>query len=143
MIKEIIMCVLGTIGFSITMKAPKNTIIYIAVGSLITASIERLLSAKYGDFTACLSAMITLSIFCEIIARIIKEPTTIILMPSTIPLLPGSSIYYTMFYAIENNKPLLAKYASSTLSAGLGIALGAVISSTFVKIILSFKKHKK
>lgn len=138
---QIVMCIIGTLAFAITMKAPKHTLIYIAIGSLISATIERTLSRYTNDFFSCLAAMIALSLFCEIIARIIKEPTTVTLMPSTIPLLPGSAIYYTMLYAINGEKDLMLKSALSTLMAGLGIALGAVISSAAMKIFLTLKKN--
>ena len=71
-----------------------------------------------------------LFLFCEITARITKQPTTVILTPAVIPLLPGSSIYYTMLYAIQGNGKLTTQYAKSTLYAGLGIAMGAK-SETF------------
>ena len=140
---QILTCVLGTIGFAVTMRAPRKTLLYIAIGGLISAGIERTLSIFFNDFISCLIAMIVLSLYCEIIARIIKSPTTVTLMPSTIPLLPGSAIYYTMFWAINGNKELMIKYATSTLLAGLGIALGAVIASTIVKFILLFRKMNK
>lgn len=139
---QIICCTLGTLAFAITMKAPKHTMIYIAIGGLITAGIERGLSLQTNDFFSCFTAMVVLSIFCEITARMIKEPTTIILIPSTIPLLPGSSIYYTMLYAINGDSRLMKSYAYSTVLAGLGIALGAVLSSAIVKIIFVLKKKK-
>lgn len=139
-ILQIIMSVTGTIAFAVTMKAPKDTLKYIAAGSILSAATERILSLYTNDFFACLTSMIALSLFCEIIARIIKEPTTVIIMPSTIPLLPGSSIYYTMLYAIDGEKELMLNYANATLFAGLGIALGAVISSAAVKIFLTAVK---
>lgn len=138
---QILYCVLGTLGFAITMKADKHTLVYIAIGALIAAGIERTLSIYTNDFISCLSAMMAISLYCEVLARIIKEPTTVILMPSVIPLLPGSAIYYTMLYAINGEKDLLIKFALSTIMSGLGIALGAVISSAIIKIILSGKSE--
>lgn len=143
LIIQILTCVLGTIGFAVTMKVPKKTLIYIALGGLISAGIERTMSLFFNDFISCLAAMIILSFYCEIISRIIKSPTTVTLMPSTIPLLPGSSIYYTMFWAINGDKELMSSYASSTLLTGLGIALGAVISTAVVKFILIFRSELK
>lgn len=142
MITEIICCIIGTIGFSIIMRVPKKSLIFIAVGAAVTATIERMLFGLYGEFAACLIAMVCLSFYCELIARIIKIPTTVILMPSTIPLLPGSSIYYAMLYAAQSDAKLFAEYAKGTLYAGLGIALGAVISSTIVRIITFYKISK-
>ena len=103
MIKQIIFCTIGSTFFAISMKVPKNCIYLVFIGSLITASIERMLSDYYGELIACCIAMICLVFFCELISRVKKLPSTVILMPSTIPLLPGSSIYYTMMYAITSD----------------------------------------
>lgn len=132
---------MGTLAFSVTMHVPKKDLSYIAAASTISSAVERFLSGFYGDFTACLLAMICISFFSEIIARKIKEPATVILMPSTIPLLPGSSIYYTMFYAVQSNRQLMLSYGKSTLFTGLGIALGAVISSTIIKMINNYRSN--
>lgn len=142
MIIQIICCIIGTIGFSIIMKVPKKSLIFVVPGAAITATAEHILSGLYGEFAACMIAMICLSFYCELIARIIKTPTTVTLMPSTIPLLPGSSIYYAMFYAAQSDTKLFVSYAKSTLYAGLGIALGAVISATIVQIITFYRKNK-
>lgn len=141
MVIEIISCVLGTIAFSIIMRVPKNNLIIVAVGSTISSAVERTITGFYGDFAGCLISMVCLSFYCELMARTFKIPTTVVLMPSTIPLLPGSSIYYAMFYAIQSNSNLFIRYIKSTLYAGLGIALGAVISSSIIKII-SFYRRK-
>ncbi len=143
MIKEIICCVAGTMFFAVTMKAPKNTLIYIFAGSIITSIIERILNSFYGDLTACFLAMLCLVMYCELAARILKIPVTVILMPSTIPLLPGSSIYYTMLYAISSNTDNALRYAKATVSSGLGIALGAIVSSIFIKLTVAVEKSLK
>lgn len=139
MIFKILYCIIGTLAFSITMKAPKKSLIFIIIGAAISSTVESVLSEFYSDFISLLMAMICLSFFCELMARILKIPTTVLLMPSTIPLLPGSSIYYAMFYAIQSDTHQFTAYAKSTLYSGLGIALGAVISSTIIKIINHYR----
>lgn len=140
MIYKIILCTMGSAAFAVTMKAPKNVLPLIIIGAVISAATEITLSSYYGEFFACLAAMICLTFYCEATARILKTPATVILLPAMIPLLPGSSIYYTMFYAIQSNKKLFTEYAESTFLAGLGIALGAVISSTVINIINYYRK---
>ena len=139
LIIQIISCVFGTFAFAVTMKAPKKSLIFISVGALISTSIERILSRYTDDFFTCFIAMLVLSLYCEIIARIIKEPTTITLVPSTIPLLPGSAIYYTMLSLINGDMAGAKSYGKSTILTGLGIALGAVISSTIIKAIYKIR----
>ena len=128
MIKQIIFCTIGSTFFAISMKVPKNCIYLVFIGSLITASIERMLSDYYGELIACCIAMICLVFFCELISRVKK-------LPSTIPLLPGSSIYYTMMYAITSDNVKFMHYAKSTILTGLGISLGAVIATITVKLL--------
>lgn len=140
MILKIIFCVIGSLAFAVTMKVPKKSILFVAVGAFISAAVENLLTDFYGNFVACLAAMVCLSFYCELTARILKQPTTVILMPSAIPLLPGSAIYYAMFYAIQSNTGLFTHYAKITLFTGLGIALGAIISSTLVKVINYYRE---
>lgn len=117
------------------MNAPVKSLIYILIGSTITAAGENIMVKRYNEFIACMTAMLALFIFCEIAAKLTKQPTTVILLPSTIPLLPGSAIYYTMLYAIHGSRELMMSYAKLTLFAGLGIALGALIGSAALTLL--------
>lgn len=143
MIKEIVCCIGGTLFFAVTMKAPVNTLFYILIGSTISTVIERILADYYTTLTACFLAMLCLVFYCELVARVLKIPVTVTLMPSTIPLLPGSSIYYTMLYAISSDTEKMTAYGKTTVAAGLGIALGAIVSSILIKIFTELKKHVK
>lgn len=82
-----------------------------------------------------------IGIYCEAVARIIKTPTTVILLPSTVPLLPGGSLYYTMRNLITGNMEGFKAFAVETVLTGFGIAIGAIITSIIMQIILN--RHKK
>lgn len=133
MITEILLSTLGSFFFAITMKAPKSSLLYIIIGAGISSSIYAILSG-YTELISCMMAMLCLSLYCEMMARALKIPAIIILMPSTIPLLPGSSIYYAMLYAIGGNNKIFLHYLSMTIYAGIGISLGAIISSILIKL---------
>lgn len=121
------------------MKVPKNILIYVVIGGTISTGIERSTNSYLGDFLSCLIAMICIVFYSEIMARVLKEPSTVILMPSTIPLLPGSAIYYSMLYAVHSNLNGFLSYAKLTLFSGLGISLGAVIGTIVIKLIYVYK----
>lgn len=140
MINQVIFCIIGTLAFAVTMNIPRKCLVYVLIGSSISSLTERILSQYYGDFIACFSGMILASFFCEIVARKEKTPTTVILIPCIIPLLPGSAIYHTMLYAIRSETSLVKEYALSTLLSGLGIAFGAVIESSVIKILNEYRK---
>ncbi|MCD7796970.1 MAG: hypothetical protein LUG95_05040 [Clostridiales bacterium] len=60
MIKKILCCIAGTLCFTVTMNAPRRTLLYITIGAGLTSAIERFLNGYYGDLTACFAAMLCL-----------------------------------------------------------------------------------
>lgn len=137
---EITTCVIGTFAFSILLKVSKQKLIFTTLGGTLSAVIfYYLIQSGKGTFTATFFAMIAICIYSEILARIIKTPANVILLPSTIPLLPGGSLYYTLSYLIHSDKENFAFYAKETILTGAGIALGAVLVSIIITFIADIK----
>lgn len=138
------MGIFGTLGFSILLKVSKQKLIYTVIGGAISAVIYYFMkSAEYNNFIATLAAMVAICVYSEVMARIIKTPANVILIPSTIPLVPGGLLYYTLSYLVHYDKENFLYYAKETAFVGLGIALGAVIVSIFVTFINSAQKQFK
>ncbi len=141
---EILTCIIGTFGFSVLLKVSKQKLIFTVLGGTISAVISvLLLNAGEGVFKATFFAMTAICIYSEVLARVIKTPANVILLPSTIPLLPGGSLYYTLSYLIHYNAKLFARYAKETALTGLGIALGAIFVSIIVTFIKDIQNHFK
>ena len=139
---DITTCILGTFGFSVLLKVSKQKLIYTVLGGAISASLSYFLLQKgYGIFTATFFAMVAICIYSELLARIIKAPANIILLPSTIPLLPGGSLYYTVSYLLHSDKENFLIYAKETILTGAGIALGAIFISIIITFITDIKKQ--
>lgn len=142
--KEIITCVIGTFAFSVLLNAPPRLLPLTTLGGFLSALIFTLLDTNgMGTFSATLLAMAGISIYSEIFARIFRTPVTVLLLPSAIPLLPGSSIYYAMSYVVNYDRQLFFFYAAETLKAGIGMGLGAVIIGTVMNIIWKNVKIKR
>ena len=58
-------------------------------------------------------------------ARILKTPSTVILMPTVIPLIPGGSLYYAMDAALRYDMPQF--FLKAQAAVGLAVALAAGI----------------
>lgn len=121
------------------MNVPRFCLGYAIAGAIITTVTERVLSGYYGELMSCMVAMMCLSFFAEAVARSIKVPATVIVMPATIPLLPGSAIYYSMYYGISGNNAVFSYYLKSTVFTGMGIALGTIISSILIRVAQNIK----
>lgn len=141
---EITICIIGTFAFSVLLKVSKQKLIFTTLGGAISAFISYALTQNgNGIFTATFFAMTAICIYSEILARIIKTPANVILLPSTVPLLPGGSLYYTLSCLIHSDKERFAFYAKETVLTGAGIALGAVFVSIIITFIIDIEKAVK
>lgn len=129
----IIYSILGTLGFLAVLNMPKSKIPAAIIGAAISAVISVLFYESLGTFVSVLIASVSVGIYSEIMARFLKTPSTIILIPSTLPLLPGGTLYYSVNYFIQSNYALSNEYALETIKAGFGIAVGAIITSILKK----------
>jgi len=88
-------------------------------------------------------AMTAISVYAEIFARIEKTPTTTFLVPSVIPLIPGSALYYTMNYALNEQWTLFAQKAFYTLELAMALALGIIAVTTATRLLTAVFRHWK
>ena len=70
-----------------------------------------------------LAAAFALS-YSEIMAKALKTPATLFVVPAIIPLVPGGSLYYTMSYAVQRDMANARVYGTRTLESALAIAAG-------------------
>ena len=140
---DIITCVIGTFGFSVLLKVSKQKIILTVTGGIISAVISvAMLNNGFSTFKSTFFAMTAICIYSEILARITKTPVNVILMPSTVPLLPGGSLYYTMSCLVHSEIEMFFHYAKETVLTGLGIALGAIFVSIIITFVTATKKDR-
>lgn len=137
---EVSTCVLGTLGFCVILNVSKRKLFYSVFGGLISSVLLVLLTnLGAGTFEAVFISMLVISVYSEALSRITKTPANIILLPASIPLLPGGSLYYMMSFLVHFDRENFVFYAKETALTGLGIALGAVVISIIVKLINSRK----
>lgn len=136
-----LLCVIGTAGFCIILNVSKSTFLPAVIGGAVSAFTAALLESNgAGLFKTILISMIALCAYSEVAARLLKTPVSVIMIPGSIPLLPGGSLYYMMSYLVHFNSDMFYHYAAETVLTGLGIALGAVIVSIAVKFLAAFSK---
>lgn len=130
----------GVIGFSILFNIRGKRLIATAVGGFLSWALFVVLSHVIPNeaFNYFLVALL-ISVYAEIMARVMKTPTTTFITASLVPLIPGGSLYYTMAYAFESNMEAFLEKAIYTLQLAAALALGIIVASTAVKLIM-FKK---
>lgn len=145
MIIQIITGALGSLGFALLFGLKKKYLVSAALGGALGWGLY-LLGEKLFDgdiFLACLLASAFCALYSEIVARVQKAPTTLFFITSVVPLIPGSTLYYTFSHAVAGDAEKASYYGTRTLKYALAIAAGSCIVWAITLIIDAVKKQKK
>ena len=94
-------------GFALIYHTGRRLLPYIVVGGSL-GWLGYLVGFHYwgGVFLPNLLAGFTVAAYAEIMARVKTAPATAFFLPSAIPLVPGSTLYYCMSALAEGNTEL-------------------------------------
>lgn len=120
----------GTLGYCLLINVKRNKIVYGCLGGVVSTFL----------YCACVEAGMTpllqnlipaavVTLYAEVLARVVKAPATVFLIPSIIPLVPGGRLYYTMRAIVDGDADSAKIYAMETIVIALGIAVGIVVIS--------------
>lgn len=132
---QLLTAFLGALGFSILFHIHGVRLLVAALGGLLTWAFYLWVSRFdpsvliVNILAACFSAA-----YAELMARLLKSPATIFVIPSVIPLVPGGSLYYAMYSAVTGDTLAFARYSSLTWNAALGIAIGIAVVTSLCRL---------
>lgn len=135
-ILQIITGFVGSLGFAILYNIRGKRLLFAALGGLFSWGLFIIFNKIIPNeaLNYFLVAFI-ISVYAEIMARVLKTPTTTFITTSLIPLIPGGSLYYTMTYAFETNSEKFIEKAIYTLQLASALALGIIVATTLTKLI--------
>ena len=144
---QILMAGLGTLGFNILFNIRGKKLVLATLGGVISWTTFLALGPILpGEAIRYFISAAVITIYGEALARIEKTPTTSFLVPSIVPLIPGSALYYTMNYALNKQWGAFAQQAFYTLQLALCLAVGIIAVTTTVRLVagfLSWRKNQK
>lgn len=128
---QVIAAGLGAGGYSILFNIRRDKLLYASAGGSL-AWIIYILASQFITTNAFITNMLAAAfatLYSEILARIKKAPTTVFLIPSIMPMIPGGGLFYTMSAVISNNTVLFENYFVTTIETALGISIGIMFMS--------------
>ncbi len=141
---QLVTGMLGSLGFALLFGLKKRYLISAALGGLLSCGLYLIGLKVFNDiFLACLLASAFSALYSEIIARIQKAPTTLFFITSVVPLIPGSTLYYTFSNVVVKDWGMAKHYGTLTLQYALAIAAGTCIVWAMTLTIENIKKNKK
>lgn len=141
---EILAATVAALAFSLLFNIRGNKLLAVAAGGGLGWLLVLLLQRATGSETlAYFIVALVISLYAEVMARVLKAPTTIFIAPSLIPLVPGASLYYTMTYVLKGDSQLFAGKAFYTLELASALALGIIGSAVIMKLFTKIHQMVK
>ena len=136
----ILTAAIGTAGYCLNVNIKRNKIIYGCVGGVLSTFLYCVfVEAGLSLLMQNLIPAAVVTFYAEILARIVKAPATVFLIPSIIPLVPGGRLYYTMRAIVYGEGVDAKAFAMETIVIALGIAVGIVV----VSLVFYHISHKR
>ena len=133
---------LGTLGFAVLFKARVRHLPFAGVCGILTWVLYYSVVFFGGSlFLAAFAASAAATTFAECCARTRRAPAPVFLVPGAIPIVPGSDLYYTMYYLLSGNLEGCTYYLVRALLIGIGIGGGIVTVSAIASLAIGRKKN--
>ena len=141
---QIVMGYLGTLGFNILFNLRGRKLWLASFGGFISWFVVLFLEKWVpSEMIRYFMGSAAGAVYGEVLARIAKTPTTTFLVPSVIPLIPGSALYYTMNYALNKQWVQFGHQAIYTLKLAGALAVGIIAVTTLARLLTVLVKFLK
>lgn len=134
---ETVLVAIGVAAFAMRFNERGTKIIYAVVAGLVCWLTDCLmLKAGCMEYISCYVSVGVLTIFSECMARIIKTPVSVILVPALIPMIPGESLYVAMNNLMNKNMDVFVEKGTHTLVYSTCIAVGIVSATVICHLVI-------
>lgn len=127
---QTMMVLLGSVGFAVLFGIYDKKLLMIAAGSAAGWAVYLICTARgYSLFVGLFVSGLFITALSEILARILKTPVILLLVPILIPEIPGADLYYTMYYLVQGLYTEFGNSLNKVLTEAGAIALGIILVS--------------
>lgn len=131
---------MGSLGFCVLFNIRGKNLWFSSLGGGLGWFVYLILSNLNYSTAFCLfMGSLAISIYSEILARVMKTPVTTFIIISMIPLVPGSGMYYTMFESVKGNINTSLNLGFQTIVDAGAIAVAIMLVSSLSKFILYYR----
>ncbi len=138
---QVIMALLGSIGFGILFNLRGRRLMLAGLGGMLGWIAYLILYDITGHEVVSYGlATVLTTLYSQALARIVKSPATLFLVPSVVPMLPGGYLYYSMLFAVSGDWDNFLAEGVLTLSTAAAIAVGMMVGSSLYSTLLAIKR---
>jgi len=139
---QTLMGAIGAVGFAILFNVRGKRLFLFFLGGALDWAVY-LLCTENGCsmFLGLFLATLTAAVSSEVLARVIRAPVLLLLVPMLIPLIPGGDLYRCMDGIIRSDYERFIQYGSNAITAAGAICLGIICVTAITHILMRFREH--
>ncbi len=127
---QLAMAGLGTFAFALIFHVKARNLAAASAGGVLGWLVYLLVREPAGGvFLPSLVAAFFICTWAEAMARALKAPVNVFMIPGLIPIIPGGGLYDTMRAVVDGDRAAMAAKGYSTAIAMVGIVAGILASS--------------
>lgn len=136
-----------TVGLVMMYNLEFRSGVFAVFGAMIACSIfEFYVYYNENVFVGALLSALAVASYSEIMAHVLKTPTTVLLIPGIVPMVPGGLLFNTMLSILDGDAQKSGECGMKALFIALGLTVG-IISATFIfrtmwSLIINPKKKR-
>ena len=133
----------GALGFAILFRVRGRLLIFAFLGGLLSWGTYCIAGLFVGhEALQYLIATIVLTLYSEVFARVLRCPSTIMLVTGWIPLIPGGALYYSISALVQDNMNLFVDRILHTFLLMIAMSAGMLIGMTLIHLITPLRPHR-
>ena len=134
----------ATMGMILQFGIEKRVIIWALISSILCCTAYEIsLGLGCSVFIASLIAAAVAAAYSDFCAHFVKVPAIVLIIPAIVPLVPGGSLYYAMYCAVNSDMGNFASYGLNALKIAVGLAIGVILVTAISRPINAYLAEKK
>ena len=114
---------IGSLGFAMLFHIKGGKLLFIGFGGALSWTVFLCANSLLHDiFFSLLIASVAVTTLSEVLARLLKAPVILLLVPMIIPLIPGGDLYYTMSHLVYGDFDKFGQTSALVVKEALAIA---------------------
>ncbi len=141
---QILAAFAGTLGYGALFNVRGKKLLLAALGGMLGWIVYLLLGLEIeGETIRSFIVALVTSAYSEVLARKLKTPASTFYIPTLMPLIPGSVLYYSIDAAVNSNLQLFLHHLSRTVAISAALSAGIILVNMMVRNIIKPYKNKK
>ena len=125
----------GSMGFAMIFHVRREKLFLASLGGMLAWGVYLLMGlVSDQDVVRSCAASVFMTVYAEVLARVVKCPATLFIATGCIPLVPGSALYHTMEYFMDGDVSACLSQGLATVLVAVSIALGMLFPTSIFRL---------